>query len=97
MFTFAKCVDTERHCGGGDPGEHDHYPGPGEGEEGYLPAQSSCFIHTLDTVLGVTCRQQREQHLVHLEDGEHEHVLHPDHHRHEAVDVAQVGAQAPVA
>ena len=64
---------------------------------GYLPAQSSCFIPALDTVLRVTCRQQREQHLVHLEDGEHEHVLHPDHHRHEAVDVAQVGAEAPVA
>lgn len=64
---------------------------------GYLPAQSSYFINTLDTVLWVTCWQQREQHLVHLEDGEHEHVLHPDHHRHEAVDVAQIGAEAPVA
>ena len=97
MFTFAKCVDTERHCGGGDPGEHDHYPGPGEGEEGVL----ACAVIILHTRPGhgavVTCRQQREQHLVHLEDGEHEHVLHPDHHRHEAVDVAQVGAQAPVA
>ena len=45
MLTFAKCVDTERHCGGGDPGEHDHYPGPGEGEEGVL-ACAVIILHT---------------------------------------------------
>ena len=38
-----------------------------------------------------------DEHLVNLEHGEHDHVLHPDHHRQEAVDVAQVGAQVPVA
>ena len=38
-----------------------------------------------------------DEHLVNLEHGEHDHVLHPNHHRQEAVDVAQVGAQVPVA
>ena len=36
------------------------------------------------------------EHLIHLEHCEHDHVLHPDHHCDEAVDVAQVRSQAPV-
>ena len=64
---------------------------------GYLPTIIG-NVHNLSIQLHkiITNWQHGYHHLVHLEHGEHDHVLHPDNHRHKAVDVAQVGTKAPV-
>ena len=106
LLTITEGVDVEWNDGGHQPGDENDDLGYRHREQGIFSwlkkitfIKGKChgwIINSICANASLTDWQHGYEHLIHLEHCKHDHVLHPDHHRDEAVDVAQVRAQAPV-